>query len=119
LRFFFLLDALGEDSADGLGEDFFFFGDSEALGNGASEGVGVAALFFLDDGDFCGVSVGFGVADFSAVAVAFGVGDFSAAVFFFVCFRGVGVGVGAKIFLNLVPISSATAGAAKFVSSAR
>jgi hypothetical protein len=34
------------------------------------------------------------------------VGDFSAVDFFFVFFRGAGVGVGAKIFLSLVPIDS-------------
>src|SRR5205807_909954 len=40
--------------------------------------------------------------------------------FFFGCFRGVGVGVGTKIFLSLVPIdSSAALDAAKFVSAAR
>ncbi|HEY2138907.1 MAG TPA: hypothetical protein VGH00_02425, partial [Chthoniobacterales bacterium] len=78
-------------------------GDSEALADGVSEGAGVAALFFFDDGDFCGVSVGLGVADFCGVAVDCGVGDFSAFGFFFLCFRGAGVGVGAKIFFNVVP----------------
>jgi hypothetical protein len=67
--FFFFGDALGEDSGDGVGEDFFLF----------------------DEGDFSGV------------AVDLGVGDFSAVDFFFVRFRGVGVGVGAKIFFNSVP----------------
>jgi hypothetical protein len=87
--FFFLADALGEDSGDGVGEDFFFFGED----------------------DFSGVAVGFGVGDFSGAAVGFGVGDFSAVDFFFVCLRGVGVGVGAKIFFNFVPrVSSAGAG---------
>jgi hypothetical protein len=98
LRFFFLLDALGEDSGVGLGEDFFFFVEADALGDGVSDGVGLAAAFFL------------GTADFSSVAVGFGVVDFSAVDFFFVCLRGVGVGVGAKIFLSLVPnVSSAGA----------
>jgi hypothetical protein len=102
-----LLDGLGEDSGDGLGDDFFFFADAEALGDGVSDGVGVVALFFFGEGDFSGVAVGFGV------------GDFSSVVFFLLCLRGVGVGVGAKIFLSLVPIDcSARAGVAKFVNAA-
>ena len=96
MRFFFLL-GLGEESGVAVGEDFFFFfADDEALGSGVSEGVGVAVAFF------------FGEADFSGVALGFGVGDFSAVDFFF--FRGVGVGVGAKIFFSLLPnVSSAGA----------
>ncbi len=106
LCFFFLL-ALGDSSEEGLGDDFFFFGEEEVVGSGVSEGVGVAdVFFFFGDGDFSGVAVGFGAGDFSAVAVGFGVGDFSVSGFFFVFFRGVGVGVGAKIFLNLVPKDS-------------
>jgi hypothetical protein len=70
--FFFFGDDVGEDSGDGVGEDFFFFGE----------------------------------ASFSGVAVGFGVGDFSTVAFFFVCFRGVGVGVAAKIFFNFVPNDS-------------
>jgi len=66
--FFFFGDALGEDSGDGVGEDFFFFGE----------------------GDFSGVALGSGVGDFCALD-------------FVLCFRGVGVGVGAKIFFNSVP----------------
>lgn len=93
LCFFFLLDALGEDSGEGLGDDFFFFGDTLAVG--VSTGVGLDADFF------------FGDADFSGDAVGFGVGDFSAVDFFFVCFRGAGVGVGAKIFLSVVGKDSA------------
>jgi hypothetical protein len=94
LRFFFLL-ALGEDSGVGLGDDFFFFGEEELVGFGVSDGVGVAvAFFFFGNGDFSGVSLGFGV------------GDFSSVVFFFGCFRGVGVGVGAKIFFSLLPRDS-------------
>ena len=92
LCFFFLLEGLGEDSGEGLGDDFFFFG--EALGVGVSVGVGLAADFF------------FGDADFSGVAEGFGVGDFSAVDFFFVCFRGAGVGV-AKIFFSVVGKDSA------------
>jgi hypothetical protein len=96
LRFFFLLDAVGEDSGVGLGEDFFFFVEADALGDGVSDGVGLAAAFFFGDGDFSGVALGFAV------------GDFSAGDFFFVRLCGVGVGVGAKIFLSLVPnVSSA------------
>jgi hypothetical protein len=91
LRFFFLL-ALGEDSGEGLGDDFFFFG--EEVAEGVSDGVGVAVtFFFFGDGDFSGVSLGLGVGDFSDVV-------------FFACFRGVGVGVGAKIFFSLLPNDS-------------
>jgi hypothetical protein len=93
-RFFFLL-GLGEESGEGLGDDFFFFGEEVAEGSGVSDGVGVAVtFFFFGDGDFSGVSLGFGV------------GDFSAVVFFFGCFRGVGVGVGSKIFFSFVPNDS-------------
>jgi hypothetical protein len=117
LRFFFLL-ALDEDSGEGLGDDFFFFGDEEVVGSGVSEGVGVADVFFFfgeEEVVGSGVSEGVGVADiyfffgdgdFSGVSLGFGVGDFSAVVFFFVCFRGVGVGVGSKIFFSFVPIDS-------------
>ena len=108
LRFFFLLDAVGENSGVGLGEGFFFLDDADALGDGVWVGVGLAAIFFFGDGDFSGVAVGFGVGDFSAVD------------FFFGCLRGVGVGVGAKIFLSLVPNdSSAGARTAKPVSMAQ
>ena len=108
LRFFFLLDAVGEDSGVGLGDDFFFFAEADALGDGVSDGVGLAVTFFFGDGDFSGVALGFGVGDFSAVD------------FFFVCLRGVGVGVGAKIFLSLVPnVSSAGARTAKPLSIAQ
>ncbi|MEY2577086.1 MAG: hypothetical protein QOF80_2573 [Verrucomicrobiota bacterium] len=108
LRFFFLLEAVGEDSGVGLGDDFFLLAEAEALGDGVSDGVGLAAAFFFGDGDFSGVALGFGVGDFSAVD------------FFFVCLRGVGVGVGAKIFLSLVPnVSSAGARTAKPVSIAQ
>jgi hypothetical protein len=94
-RFFFLLEAVGEDSGVGLGDDFFLFAEADALGDGVSDGVGLAAVFFFGDGDFSGVALGFGVGDFSAVD------------FFFGCLRGVGVGVGTKIFLSLVPNVSA------------
>ena len=93
-RFFFLFDGLTEDSGVGLGDDFFFFTDVEGL----EDGVGLSADFFFDEGDFSGDAVGFGV------------GDFSAADFFFVCFLGVGVGVGAKSFFSSVP-SDCAAGA--------
>jgi hypothetical protein len=92
-RFFFLLDALGADSGEGVGEDFFFLGDT--LDVDVSVGVGLAADFFICDADFSGVADGFGVGDFSAVD------------FFFLCFRGAGVGVGAKIFLRVVGKDSA------------
>jgi hypothetical protein len=68
-------------------------------------GVGLAAafLFFEEagDGDFSGMAVGFGVADFSASSFFF-----FGTVELLRCFRGVGVGVGAKIFLSLVPNDS-------------
>jgi hypothetical protein len=98
LCFFF-----GEESGVGVGEDFrFFFGEAEAPGSGFCAGVGFseAFLFFGEEGD----------GDFSGVAD--GVGDFFASSFFFGagellrCFRGVGVGVGAKIFLILLPNDS-------------
>lgn len=94
MRFFFLGDALGEESGDGVGEDFFFFAEGEALDSAFAAGVGLPATFFLGDGDFSGEAVGFGEGEFSAVA------------FFFGCLRGVGVGVGAKIFLSLLPNDS-------------
>ncbi|MEY2564144.1 MAG: hypothetical protein QOH88_2337 [Verrucomicrobiota bacterium] len=99
---FFLGDALGEASDSGAGEDFFFFfGEVEALGSGESSGVGLAEAFFFFEGE--------GDGDFSGLAEGFGVGDFPASSFFLEavevlrCFRGAGVGVGAKIFLILVP----------------
>jgi hypothetical protein len=94
LRFFFLGEALGEDTGDGVGETFFFFVEGDELGSVFSAGVGLAAVFFLGDGDFSGEAVGFGEGDCSTVA------------FFFGCLRGVGVGVGAKIFLSLLPNDS-------------
>lgn len=108
LRFFFLLDALGEGSGVGLGEDFFFFAEADGLGDGVSDGVGLAVAFFFGDGDFSGVALGFSVGDFSAVD------------FFFVRLCGVGVGVGAKTFLSLSPNdSSARAWTTKPVSIAQ
>lgn len=98
LRFFFFGDALGEDSGDGVGDAFFFFADDEALGSAFSVGVGLGTVFFFGDGDFSGEAVGFGE------------GDFSAVTFFFL--RGVGVGVGANIFLSLVPNDSSAGASA-------
>jgi hypothetical protein len=102
LRFFFFGEGLGEESD--VGEVFFFFG--EAVAAGVSAGVGLPEAFFFFDGE--------GNGDFSGVGDGLGVGDFSATSFFFGavellrCFRGVGVGVGAKIFFILVPnVSSA------------
>ena len=103
LRFFFG-EALGEESGTGVGEDFFFFfGEAEVLGPAFSVGVGLADVFFFFEEE--------GGGDFSGVAEGFGVGDFSASFFFDVvelwwCFRGAGVGVGAKIFLILLPNDS-------------
>jgi hypothetical protein len=96
LRFFFLEEGLGEASGEGLGlGDFFFFGEGEMLAVGFSVGLGLGDAFFLGEGDFSGDAVGFGE----------GEGDLVAVVFFFV-FRGAGVGVGAKIFLSLLPNDS-------------
>src|SRR2546421_6402406 len=104
LRFFFLRETAGEDSGDGLGENFFLLADED----GVSDGVGLATIFFLGGGDFSGD------------ALCFGEGDFSAVDFFFVCFRGAGVGVGANSFLSLLPNdSSAGARMAKFVAITR
>jgi len=72
---------------EGLGEAFFFFG----------EGDGLASDFLGGDGDSSGVALASGEGDFSASSLFFAVVDFLR------CFRGVGVGVGAKIFLNLSP----------------
>jgi hypothetical protein len=97
LRFFFLEEGLGETSGEGLGvglgEDFFFFGEGETVGDDFSVGVGLGVVFFLGEGDFSGEAVGFGEGDLVAVD------------FFFVL-RGAGVGVGAKIFLSLLPNDS-------------
>ena len=86
-------ETLGEASGEGLGEDFFFFGEGETLGSAFRVGVGLGDAFFLGEGDFSGDAVGFGDGDFVVVG------------FFFVL-RGVGVGVGAKIFFSLLPIDS-------------
>jgi hypothetical protein len=115
--FLFLGEALGELSGVGLGEVFlFFFGETDALASDFADGVGLADAFCFLAGD--------GVGDFSGVALGFGEGDFSALSFLAVellrCFRGVGVGVGTKIFLSLLPNdSSAGAQTAKFVRIVR
>ncbi len=125
LRFFFFGEALGEESGVGVEDDFFFFFvEAVALGSGSSIGAGLAAAFFFfeeTDGLASGFSSGAGLpeaffffeeegeGDFSGVGDGFGVGDFSASSFFLVavellrCFFGAGVGVGAKIFLILLP----------------
>jgi hypothetical protein len=101
---FFFGEGLGEDSGPGVGElFFFFFGEEAAVGSGASSGVGVTEAFFFfeaGDGDLCGVADGFGVGDLS------GLSFFFAAVELLRCFRGAGVGLGAKIFLILLPNDS-------------
>jgi hypothetical protein len=88
----------------GIGEVFFFFGEAEALGSAFSAGVGFPEAFFFfeeeGDGDFSGAADDFGVGDLSAFSFFFG------AVELLRCFRGVGVGVGAKIFLILLPNDS-------------
>ncbi len=81
-----------------------FPGRRGCAGSAVSAGVGLgeAFLFFEGegDGDFSGVADGFGVGDFSAVSVFFEVVELLR------CFRGAGVGVGAKIFLILLPNDS-------------
>jgi hypothetical protein len=102
--FCFFGEGLGEESGVGAGEVFFFFGEAVAAGVSANVGLPEAFFFFEGDGDFSGVADGFGVGDFSASSFFFGVGELLR------CFRGVGVGVGAKIFLILLPnVSSAGA----------
>jgi hypothetical protein len=143
LRFFFFLrEGLGDESGPGVGEEMLFFGDGETVGSGVFSGAGLPedfffrdgegdvtgwgfstglglgeAFFFFEDegdGDFSGVGDGFGAADFSTSSVFFGVVELLR------CFRGVGVGVGAKIFLILLPNDcSACAGAPKFVRIVR
>jgi hypothetical protein len=105
LCFFFFGEALGEESGVGVDQDFcFFFAEADALGSGFSAGVGLPEAFFFfeeeGDGDFSGVADGFGEGDFSASFF------FCGAVELLRCFRGVGVGVGAKIFLILLPNDS-------------
>ena len=99
--FFFLLEALGEASGDGVGElFFFFFADGEGLASGVSDGVGLAFDFFFAEAE----------GDSSGDAEGLGVGDFSAVDFFFVFLCGAGVGVGAKTFFNFV-LNDSAAGA--------
>jgi hypothetical protein len=101
---FFFGEGLGEESDVGVGEVFLFFGEPDALGSdfSARSGLPEAFFFFDDEGD----------GDSSGGADGFGAGDFSAPSFFFGAvevlrrFRGVGVGVGAKIFLILLPNDS-------------
>jgi hypothetical protein len=118
LRFFFLL-TLGEASGDGVGEDFFFFAEADGLGEGVSEGVAVAdAFFFFVEGEELGAGVSEAVGE--AVAFFFGVADLAADEVDFFFFRGAGVGDGAKIFFNVVPIdSSAGADGTKPARTAR
>lgn len=106
LCFFFFGEPLDDGSGDMLAElvFFFFFGEADAPDSGVSSGGGLEAAFFFFPGEGVGVSTG--------VAVGFGDGDFSALSFFFAavellrCFRGGGVGVGAKTFLILSPNDS-------------
>ena len=115
--FFFLAEVLGELSGVGVGEVFFFFlGEADGVASGFADGVGLGEGFCFFAGE--------GVGDLSEVALGFGEGDFSAVSFLAVellrCFRGAGVGVGAKIFLILLPRdSSAGARTAKLVRIAR
>jgi hypothetical protein len=103
--YFFFGEGLGEESGAGVGEDLFFFFEGPAeVGSGVSAGAGlVEALFFFEEGDaeFCGVTNGFGVGDFSAPSVFFFGG-----IELWRCFRGGGVGVGAKIFSIFLPNDS-------------
>ena len=61
-------------------------------------GLGETFCFFAGVGDLPGVVLGFGEGDFSVVSFL--------AVELLRCFRGAGVGVGAKIFLSLLPNDS-------------
>ncbi len=101
---FFFGEGLGEESGVEVGEVFRFFGEADALGSdfSARSELPEAFFFFEEEGD----------GDFSGAADGFAVGDLSVSSFFFAavellrCFRGGGVGVGAKIFLNLLPNDS-------------
>jgi hypothetical protein len=106
LRFFFFFgEGLGEESGPGVGEALFFPGEGDAIGSDFTMGLGLGEDFLLFDGD----GDGNGEGDFSGIGDGFDVGDFSVSPFFFRvvellrCFRGAGVGVGAKIFLILLP----------------
>jgi hypothetical protein len=99
---FFFWEGLVE-SGVGVGDVFFFFGEADALATGSSAGMGFPEVFFFFEEE--------GAGDFSGVVDGFGVGDFSASSLFFTlellrCFRGVGVGVGAKTFLIWLPSDS-------------
>ena len=87
LRFFFDV-GLGEGDGDAF---FFFFGDADASGSDSSVDFEPLELLFFADGD----------GDFSGVADGLATG--SCVVELLRCFRGAGVGVGAKTFLILSP----------------
>jgi hypothetical protein len=100
---FFFGEGPSEESGVGIGDVFLFFGEADALATGSSAGVELPEVFFFFEEE--------GEGDFSGVIDGFGVGDFSASSLFFTverlrCFRGVGVGVGARIFLILLPSDS-------------
>ena len=101
---FFFEEGLGEDSGSGVGEELCFFFAEDAPGSDfPAEKRLPEAPFFLSeegDGDFSGVADGFGASDFSASSFFFGAFELLR------CFRGAGVGVGAKIFFTLLPNDS-------------
>src|SRR6267142_540866 len=83
------------------GAPFFFAdGEGDGLALGVSLDSGVAAGLAEGDGDFSGLADGFADGDFSASSFFFGAAELLR------CFRGAGVGVGARIFLILVPNDS-------------
>lgn len=117
---------LGEGVSLGVGEGelvflcFFDFGVSDDAGDGDAldldEGAGGGLPFLFGVPDCSGVSVALGFEDAEEV----GEGEVSSFFFFVVeilCrfFFGVGVGVGAKIFLSLAPNDSSAAGTAQTV----
>jgi len=102
---FFFREERDEASGAGGGEDVrFFFGEPDALDSDCSSGMRLAEAFFFfeveGDGDFSGEVDGFSAGDSSASSFSFG------AVELLRCFRGAGVGDGAKIFLILLPNDS-------------
>lgn len=106
-------EAVGVSDSAGVGEILrCFFGD--AVGDSSGAGVGEIFLRRVGDGEGLGVGVSVARGELFGLGFADGVGEGDDS-FFFVdvvlrCLRGVGVGVGSKIFLILSP-SDSSAGA--------